>query len=107
MADLRINVEEGIIPNWMVDSNLQAILAQLKSMDGLSTKQTDELTKVMKDHIRNTNNNANNANKQTQERLKQIKEEMGVRRRVSTTVENFFDTVGSTIGLFFSKTLTA
>ena len=107
MADLRINVEEGIIPNWMVDSNLQAILAQLKSMDGLSTKQTDELTKVMKDHIKNTNSNANNANKQTQERLKQIKEEMGVRRRVSTTVENFFDTVGSTIGLIFSKTLTA
>ena len=109
MAQITVNLpggETATIPDWQVDTNLQNILKQLQSMNRMDNKDMEDLKKVMQNHVNEVKVNATN-NKKTSEELKKIRQaDAGSRRRLSSTVENIFDTVGSTIGLIAGKSLT-
>ena len=109
MAQITVNLpggETATIPDWQVDTNLQNILKQLQSMNRMDSKDMEDLKKVMQNHVNEVKVNATN-NKKTSEELKKIRQaDAGSRRRLSSTVENIFDTVGSTIGLIAGKSLT-
>lgn len=113
MAILKINLPEGgeaQVPDWMVDQNLNNILAQLKSMSGMDKNHQKLLDEILKKHTETIKqNNVNNTNTQTE--LKNLNKNMNYesrrRRGLLSGIENFFLTTGFALGRVLSGAITA